>query len=157
GPAHRVVQAGDLAARPRDCCLRHRLRASARVASHPSRLAVAPSGARTRGPGRADGCRRASVPLDARTAVVARARACDALGCALVGDGRLRRAPVAPGSNRANYDALMEDSELRLERRPVLTRAVLVASFRGWNDGGQGASMASSFLSRTWHAEQFAS
>jgi predicted ATP-grasp superfamily ATP-dependent carboligase len=48
-------------------------------------------------------------------------------------------------------------SELTVDHRPVLTRAVLVASFRGWNDGGQGASMASAFLSRTWHAEQFAS
>jgi predicted ATP-grasp superfamily ATP-dependent carboligase len=51
----------------------------------------------------------------------------------------------------------MEGSELQVEQRPVLTRAVLVASFRGWNDGGQGASMASAFLSRTWRAEQFAS
>jgi proteasome assembly chaperone (PAC2) family protein len=47
--------------------------------------------------------------------------------------------------------------ELDLERRPQLTRPVLVASFRGWNDGGQGASMANAFLSRTWHAEKFAS
>src|SRR5436190_5289264 len=51
----------------------------------------------------------------------------------------------------------MEGSELQVDQRPVLTRAVLVASFRGWNDGGQGASMASASLSRTWHAEQFAS
>src|SRR5207248_9132081 len=29
--------------------------------------------------------------------------------------------------------------------------------FRGWNDGGQGASMANGFLSRSWHAEKFAS
>jgi len=48
-------------------------------------------------------------------------------------------------------------SELDLERRPQLTRPVLVASFRGWNDGGQGASMANAFLSRSWHAEKFAS
>ena len=47
--------------------------------------------------------------------------------------------------------------ELDLEQRPQLTRPVLVASFRGWNDGGQGASMANAFLSRTWHAEKFAS
>ena len=47
--------------------------------------------------------------------------------------------------------------ELDLERRPQLTRPVLVASFRGWNDGGQGASMASAYLSRVWHAERFAS
>src|SRR5205814_6820581 len=41
--------------------------------------------------------------------------------------------------------------------RPQLRRPVLVASFRGWNDGGQCASMANGFLSRTWHAEKFAS
>jgi proteasome assembly chaperone (PAC2) family protein len=48
-------------------------------------------------------------------------------------------------------------NELEVERRPQLTRPVLVASFRGWNDGGQGASMANAFLSRSWHAEKFAS
>jgi proteasome assembly chaperone (PAC2) family protein len=50
----------------------------------------------------------------------------------------------------------MAGEELRLEHRPELTRPVLIASFRGWNDGGQGASKASAFLSRTWHAEDFA-
>jgi proteasome assembly chaperone (PAC2) family protein len=50
----------------------------------------------------------------------------------------------------------MAGEELRLEHRPELTRPVLVASFRGWNDGAQGASKASAFLSRLWHAEQFA-
>jgi proteasome assembly chaperone (PAC2) family protein len=33
---------------------------------------------------------------------------------------------------------------------------VFVASFRGWNDGGQGASLAGSFLAKAWHAEKFA-
>src|SRR5438034_1695295 len=47
--------------------------------------------------------------------------------------------------------------DLEVERRPQLTRPVMVASFRGWNDGGQGASMANGFLSRSWHAEKFAS
>jgi proteasome assembly chaperone (PAC2) family protein len=47
--------------------------------------------------------------------------------------------------------------ELDVERRPKLTRPVLVASFRGWNDGGQGASMASAYLSRVWRGERFAS
>jgi proteasome assembly chaperone (PAC2) family protein len=47
--------------------------------------------------------------------------------------------------------------ELDLQQRPQLTRPVLVASFRGWNDGGQGASMANAFLSRVWRAERFAS
>jgi proteasome assembly chaperone (PAC2) family protein len=49
----------------------------------------------------------------------------------------------------------MED--LNIESRPQLTKPVLVASFRGWNDGGQGASMATAFLNRHWQAEQFAS
>jgi proteasome assembly chaperone (PAC2) family protein len=46
--------------------------------------------------------------------------------------------------------------ELRLERRPELRRPVLVCAFRGWNDGGQGASLAGSFLARAWSAEKFA-
>jgi proteasome assembly chaperone (PAC2) family protein len=33
---------------------------------------------------------------------------------------------------------------------------VLVAAFRGWNDGGQGASLAGGFLARTWGATRFA-
>ncbi len=45
--------------------------------------------------------------------------------------------------------------ELRLERRPDLEHPVLVAAFRGWNDGGQGASLAGSFLARAWDAERF--
>jgi proteasome assembly chaperone (PAC2) family protein len=45
--------------------------------------------------------------------------------------------------------------ELRLERRPELERPVLVAAFRGWNDGGQGASLAAGFLARAWDADRF--
>ncbi len=50
----------------------------------------------------------------------------------------------------------MEGTELRIERRPELAGPVLICSFRGWNDGGQGASLATSFLARTWQAEKFA-
>ena len=46
--------------------------------------------------------------------------------------------------------------ELRFEERPKLRRPVLISAFRGWNDGGQGASLAGQFLARTWKAEQFA-
>jgi predicted ATP-grasp superfamily ATP-dependent carboligase len=46
--------------------------------------------------------------------------------------------------------------ELRVERRPELKRPALVCAFRGWNDGGQGASLAGSFLARAWKAERFA-
>ncbi len=46
--------------------------------------------------------------------------------------------------------------ELRIERRPTLQRPVLVAAFRGWNDGGQGASLAGGYLAKTWQARRFA-
>jgi proteasome assembly chaperone (PAC2) family protein len=45
--------------------------------------------------------------------------------------------------------------ELRLERRPELRHPALVCAFRGWNDGGQGASVAGHFLARAWNAEKF--
>jgi predicted ATP-grasp superfamily ATP-dependent carboligase len=47
--------------------------------------------------------------------------------------------------------------ELRIDRRPELERPVLIAAFRGWNDGAQGASLAGGYLAKTWAAEQFAS
>ena len=47
-------------------------------------------------------------------------------------------------------------SELRVFRRPTLTKPVLVAAFRGWNDGGQGASLAGGFLAKAWKAARFA-
>jgi len=46
--------------------------------------------------------------------------------------------------------------ELRVERRPDLTRPVLIAAFRGWNDGAQAASLAAGYLAKTWQAERFA-
>jgi proteasome assembly chaperone (PAC2) family protein len=48
------------------------------------------------------------------------------------------------------------DGELRVDSMPELRRPVLIASFRGWNDGGHGASLAGSFLGRAWKAERFA-
>src|ERR1700760_553235 len=47
-------------------------------------------------------------------------------------------------------------SELRIDARPQLEQPVLIAAFRGWNDGGQGASLAGAYLARAWRAEQFA-
>jgi proteasome assembly chaperone (PAC2) family protein len=49
----------------------------------------------------------------------------------------------------------MENSELRLSERPSLERPVLVAAFRGWNDGGQAATLAGSYLARLWGATKF--
>ena len=40
--------------------------------------------------------------------------------------------------------------------RPELTRPVLIAAFRGWNDGAQAASLAAGYLAKTWGAERFA-
>jgi predicted ATP-grasp superfamily ATP-dependent carboligase len=48
-------------------------------------------------------------------------------------------------------------SELRIDARPSLERPVLIAAFRGWNDGGQGASLAGAYLARAWAAVEFAS
>jgi proteasome assembly chaperone (PAC2) family protein len=47
-------------------------------------------------------------------------------------------------------------SELIVSSRPELHRPVLVAAFRGWNDGGQGATLGGGYLARQWEAELFA-
>jgi predicted ATP-grasp superfamily ATP-dependent carboligase len=41
-------------------------------------------------------------------------------------------------------------------QQPTLVRPVLIASFRGWNDGAQGATLAGGYLAKTWEAERFA-
>ena len=46
--------------------------------------------------------------------------------------------------------------ELHVSHRPELTRPVLITAFRGWNDGGQGASLAGGYLAKTWSAARFA-
>lgn len=47
-------------------------------------------------------------------------------------------------------------SELKVTYRPELRDPVFVAAFRGWNDGGQGASLAAGYLAKVWEAERFA-
>ncbi len=46
--------------------------------------------------------------------------------------------------------------ELHVSHRPTLTSPVLISAFRGWNDGGQGASLAGGYLAKTWEAARFA-
>jgi proteasome assembly chaperone (PAC2) family protein len=46
--------------------------------------------------------------------------------------------------------------ELIVHERPELRSPVLVAAFRGWNDGGQAASLAAGYLAKLWNAQQFA-
>jgi len=48
------------------------------------------------------------------------------------------------------------EAELRIAERPALSRPVLIAAFKGWNDGGQAATVAAGFLARQWEAERFA-
>ena len=47
-------------------------------------------------------------------------------------------------------------SDLRMDERPTLRRPVLITAFRGWNDGGQAATLAAGTLARVWDAHQFA-
>ena len=47
--------------------------------------------------------------------------------------------------------------ELRFYERPsTLERPVLIGAFRGWNDGGQAATLAAGYLARLWGACKFA-
>lgn len=48
------------------------------------------------------------------------------------------------------------ERELRIYERPTLERPILVAAFRGWNDGGQAATLAAGYLARLWDARKFA-
>ena len=51
----------------------------------------------------------------------------------------------------------MDDpAELRITELPTLRRPVLIAAFRGWNDGGQAATHAAGTLTRIWDARLFA-
>ena len=46
--------------------------------------------------------------------------------------------------------------DLRIFERPSLRQPVMIVAFRGWNDGGQGASLAAGFLAKAWDADRFA-
>ena len=46
--------------------------------------------------------------------------------------------------------------DIRISRRPSLNEPVLITAFRGWNDGGQGASLAGGYLAKVWRAARFA-
>lgn len=47
-------------------------------------------------------------------------------------------------------------SAIRMQRRPALREPVLIAAFRGWNDGGEASSSALAYLRDRWSAEPFA-
>jgi proteasome assembly chaperone (PAC2) family protein len=45
---------------------------------------------------------------------------------------------------------------VEFESRPDLSGATLISAFRGWNDGGEAASTAASYLRDRWSAKRFA-
>lgn len=45
---------------------------------------------------------------------------------------------------------------LSYHSRPELNRPIMIAAFEGWNDAGEAASMAMSFLHKTWKATEYA-
>jgi proteasome assembly chaperone (PAC2) family protein len=45
---------------------------------------------------------------------------------------------------------------LKIVTRPKLRRPVLITAFQGWNDGGQGATLAAGYMARFWGAARFA-
>jgi proteasome assembly chaperone (PAC2) family protein len=47
-------------------------------------------------------------------------------------------------------------TELLWTHRPQVTQPIVVAAFEGWNDAGEAASSAMSYLVSRWDAEQFA-
>ena len=46
---------------------------------------------------------------------------------------------------------------VQFEERPKLTRPALVCAFAGWNDGGEAATTAATYLRDRWEASRFAS
>jgi predicted ATP-grasp superfamily ATP-dependent carboligase len=46
-------------------------------------------------------------------------------------------------------------SHVRFQRRPELRQPLLIAAFRGWNDGGEAATTAAAYLRDRWGGEPF--
>jgi proteasome assembly chaperone (PAC2) family protein len=46
--------------------------------------------------------------------------------------------------------------DLRMAERPTLRTPVMITAFRGWNDGGQAATVAAGYLAQQWNATRFA-
>ena len=50
----------------------------------------------------------------------------------------------------------MASEDLRIVERPTLRQPVMITAFRGWNDGGQAATVAAGYLVQSWDATRFA-
>ena len=69
--------------------------------------------------------------------------------------GRGRSASRCGRADR-RYAVLMASEDLRMSERPTLRRPVMITAFRGWNDGGQAATVAAGYLAQQWDATRFA-
>src|SRR6478736_2864046 len=70
-------------------------------------------------------------------------------------DGR-RRSASRCGHADGRYAAAMASENLRVVEHPTLRRPVMVTAFKGWNDGGQAATVAAGYLVQQWDATRFA-
>jgi proteasome assembly chaperone (PAC2) family protein len=50
----------------------------------------------------------------------------------------------------------MASEDLRMADRPALRNPVMITAFRGWNDGGQAATVAAGYIAQQWNATRFA-
>jgi heme A synthase len=72
--------------------------------------------------------------------------------------GRARRARrrhrAAAEAVRATHLHCLDGRRAEDLRAADLRGPILICAFRGWNDGGQGASLAADFLAQSWKAER---
>ena len=61
-----------------------------------------------------------------------------------------------PSTSGATTILQVVDPPIRLLHRPEVNRPPLICAFRGWNDGGEAASMAARYLADRWGARPFA-
>jgi proteasome assembly chaperone (PAC2) family protein len=50
----------------------------------------------------------------------------------------------------------MASEDLRMADQPALRHPVMITAFRGWNDGGQAATVAAGYIAQQWNATRFA-
>ena len=104
---------------------------------------------------------------DGRSARSSGGRSCPGSSCSSTWGSRRRsgRAPWRWLRSSSGHRVLcfLRTPRLRLCPRNSWSRAVrsssdpiLIAAFRGWNDGGQGASLATGYLAKLWDATRFA-
>jgi proteasome assembly chaperone (PAC2) family protein len=55
-----------------------------------------------------------------------------------------------------SYAVRMAFDDLRMNERPALRAPIMITAFRGWNDGGQAATVAAGYLAQQWGATRFA-